>query len=237
MVLPKASCLEDAKITSGVELFCSRAMLGPMRIRMRLPTRRPKERPTHLQLEYELRDGQPEKGSFVPVDEFPAALLGFRFAAPGLLRGQPPANDFDDAELVARFIGDDGQKGGASTGRKVKIGTINQLTFARLLAKIGHAYAVAQLGINGFKPLLPDLILGKSTEASWLVGGDASGIPLLDEEGLHSIHLQNCLHDGVKYVLVAIRLFAFAGMPRYHVVVGEALPDDDPPFSTTPNAR
>jgi hypothetical protein len=102
------------------------------------------------------------------------------------------------------------------------------LVFGRMLAKIAHSYAIANLGITGFKPLLPDLILGKSAAAPWLIGGDASG-PVPDTEPcLHNVYLQNCLTAGIEYVLVAIRLFCFVGMPRYHVVVGEVASSERP---------
>jgi len=194
-------------------------MLGPFRIRLRLPTRRPKDRPSILPIEFIRTDGLKEHAT-VPAQDFPGACLGFRWPAPGLLRGQPPVDDFE-GELVTRLIEKE-VRAHATDGRKVKVGTINMLLFGRMLAKIAHSYAAANLGIAGFKPLLPDLILGKSMAAPWLVGGDASG-PVPDTEPyLHHVYLQNCLTAGIEYVLVAIRLFCFVGMPRYHVVVGEA---------------
>ena len=44
--------------------------------------------------------------------------------------------------------------------------------FARKLAKIGYSYAVAKLGLDGFKPLALDLIMRrKEYDGNLLVGG------------------------------------------------------------------
>lgn len=221
-ILPRASCRTCAKVTSSVEQFCLRQMLGPLRIRTELPTRHPKNRPDKLPLEYIRIDGRREK-EIVPAHEVPIACLGYRFPAPGLLRGLPPNDDTCEGELVARFIGEEIHKHIRPEGQRVKIGTINISYFRRMLAKIAHSYAVANLGLSAFRPLLPDLVLGRSATESYLVGGDVS-IPTRETEPfLHHVYLQNCLTGGVEYILVAIHLFAVIGMPRYHVVVGEKL--------------
>jgi len=183
-------------------------------------TRRPKERPTTLPLEIIRTDGVRERGT-VPAEGFPGVCFGFRWPAPGLLLGQPPADNFE-GELVARFIEREVWAHATPDGRKVKLGAVNMLLFARMLAKIAHSYAVANLGLSAFSPMLPDLILGRSAAAPWLVGGDASRPPPETDPSLHHVYLQRCLTSGVEYVLVAVRLFAFVGMPRYHVVVGAA---------------
>ena len=219
-ILPKASCDTCSAITRDIEQFCLRPMRGPFRIRLRLPTRRPKERPTTLPLEIIRTDGVRERTT-VPAEDLPGVCFGFRWPAPGVLLGKPPAENFE-GELVARFIEQEVWAHATPDGRKVKLGAVNMLLFARMLAKIAHSYAVANLGLSAFSPMLPDLILGRSAAAPWLVGGDASGPPPETELSLHHVYLQHCLTSGVEYVLVAVRLFAFVGMPRYHVVVGAA---------------
>lgn len=219
-ILPQASCRTCAKVTSSVEQFCLRPMLGPLRIRLKLPTRHPRDRPDKLPLEFIRIDGRREK-RIVPAHEVPMTCIGYRLPAPGLLRGLPPYDTFE-GKLVVRLINGEIRKL-SPEGQRVKLGTINTLDLSRMLAKIAHSYAVANLGLRAFRPLLPDLILGRSTTASYLVGGDVS-IPTPETEPvLHHVYLQNCLTSGVVYTLVAIRLFAFVGMPRYHVVVGEKL--------------
>src|SRR5262245_55960649 len=86
VILPRSSCIsEDPKnivscsdITKKIEQACLRRMLGPLRIRLDMPTRSPEERPTHLKV----RGGVTENGQFryttevhVPAEEFPRALV------------------------------------------------------------------------------------------------------------------------------------------------------------------
>ena len=50
-------------------------------------------------------------------------------------------------------------------------------TLARALAKIAHGFAVAQFGIDGFRPCLPKLILGEYWFAPFFVGGEMDDPP------------------------------------------------------------
>jgi len=140
LILPKASCRVCAAITGDVERFCLRPMLGPFRIRLTLPTRRPQERPARLPLEFIRVDGRREQET-VGAQEVPLACIGFRLAAPGLLRGLPPNETFE-GELVVRHLENNTRKRLSPEGQRVKLGTINMLTFSRMLAKIAHSYGV-----------------------------------------------------------------------------------------------
>jgi hypothetical protein len=103
----------------------------------------------------------------------------------------------------------------------ILMGPITPNVFARLLAKIGHAYAVAE---NRFKvrPLLRDLILGKTDTANYWVGGEEEIPPLPSEPLLHDIRGRRCTVNGERtYLVVDIRLLVFLETPLYHVVVGE----------------
>ena len=223
MILPQASCGRCRTITGEVERFCQREMFGSVRIRMKLPTRHPENRHSTLPLELIRTDGRHERIA-VPSEDALVMILGFRFPAPGLLRGVPSAENFD-GELLAKPLVEVGQgetwrKHLAPEGQRVRVGTIGMLTFARMLAKIAHSYAVALLGLDSFRPYLRDLILGRSTTGPYLVSGDPRPLEM-QTNTLHRVYREDCIRGGVNYVLVAIQLFAFMGMPRYHVVVGE----------------
>jgi hypothetical protein len=69
LVLPKSSCKRCAKETARIERTIQRMMLGPFRIRLGLPTRRPKDRPQELELQI-LMDGKLIKKN-VNVASFP----------------------------------------------------------------------------------------------------------------------------------------------------------------------
>src|SRR5436305_1544116 len=59
-LLPRSSCKRCGKETGSVEQDCLRMMLGATRIRLNLPTRRPDERPTTLDLQIVHKDGRSE---------------------------------------------------------------------------------------------------------------------------------------------------------------------------------
>jgi hypothetical protein len=220
-ILPRASCKACAAITAKVEQFCLRPMLGRFRIQMELPTRRPGERPKAPALEIVRADGLHESKP-LPIEEHPITCVGFDWAAPRLLDGKPPINTFE-GRLIVRYAGADLDllKHAEGKGDKVKLGTFGMTIFARMLAKIGHSYAIAHVPPNSFEPMLPALILGKADhDASYLVGGDKSGWQPKSVPCLHSVYLQDCISGGVTYTLARITLFEIVGMPRYHVVVG-----------------
>jgi hypothetical protein len=228
-VLPDASCAACAKITAKIERFCLRPMLGRFRIQMKLPTRRPGERPDVLPLKIVKADGSLQSKS-LPIEEHPITCIGFDWAAPRLLDGKPPENAFEGRMIVKYAGAGRDLLKHAVEGDKVKLGSIGMTIFARMLAKIGHSYAVANMPRDSFEPMLPDLILGKAElNASYLVGGDKSGWVPNSMPCLHSVFLQDCSSGGVIYTLARISLFEFADMPRYHVVVGRKL---GPPVGT-----
>lgn len=136
------------------------------------------------------------------------------------MRGALPDDEFE-SELIVKIADENTFTHEKQQGHGIKLGSIHTHNFTRMLAKIAHSYSIAEFGPNAFSPLLPELVLGNTPLASYLVGGDKSGVQLLDTEPcLHNVYRQDCLSNGVEYILVAIRLFAFVGMPRYHVVVG-----------------
>ena len=96
--------------------------------------------------------------------------------------------------------------------------------FARFLAKIAHATAVADVEVPAFKPYLPELILTNRPRYIDLVGGSLSFFPIVPNQGvLVEIGPVKRELDGVVLVVAAIRLFASLGGPVYKVVVGEML--------------
>ena len=95
--------------------------------------------------------------------------------------------------------------------------------FGQMLAKIGLGYAVSELGIDGFKPLVRDFIRGRINEFGHWLGGPANCPPEPPSNSLHELDLA-FLKTGdmhTEYVTVYIRLFANLGLPRNYVVVGQ----------------
>ena len=98
----------------------------------------------------------------------------------------------------------------------------NAIDAGRTLAKIAHAYACYKLGIDGFRPTLPNLILrGDPADASYYVGTDL-GFQEAWPTVRHPLFLRwEKRIDGLEVLMVYIRLFAnFDYTPLYIAVTG-----------------
>jgi hypothetical protein len=221
MLLPKASCRTCASITGKVEQACLRHLWWPFRTRIGAPTgsKRPET--------FTFRRGKSVDGrlvllgsSDISADEYPINYVALLLQPPGILAGRLPTDEFEgqfwtafSAEEMDAYVGDD---------EGMVLGPINPNTFARMLAKIAHAYAVGYYGYGTFKPLILDLILGKTETANYWVGGDIKLPAAHTEQVLHDMHGGYWSVDGLKtYLVVTIQLFAFLQSPIYHIVVGE----------------
>ena len=97
--------------------------------------------------------------------------------------------------------------------------------FLRTLAKIAHCYVIANVGLEGFRPLLQDVILGKGSP-SYYVGGAGPlprFVPDPREDVDHQIYPMTLTIREVDYIAVQIRLFTHMRpiTPIYVIVVGE----------------
>jgi hypothetical protein len=92
----------------------------------------------------------------------------------------------------------------------------------RMLAKIGHSLAVAELGQHAFKPMLTALIYKGEPQGVSLVGCAPEYEKLPKSSALHSVSLGYQRHSGKTFVVASVRLFARYGAPIYRVVVGES---------------
>jgi len=92
--------------------------------------------------------------------------------------------------------------------------------FVRLLAKIGHSYAVAELGLGGFKPLLLETISGTVGKPDLLIGGMRD--TLQPKGDVHDLWLAQHQSRAGTFWIANIQLFANLQGPIYRAVVGEA---------------
>jgi len=230
VVLPKSSCKNCAKITGEIERQCLRKILGPLRIKLDYPTRRPKRRPEKLPINIQKESGI--SSHEVPAKKRPHVTCLFAFNYPGILRDvdpeilelEPvPAMWFntvksDQARAVAHSI-DPSYKHIESEG------WFNPVLFGKMLGKIGHAFAVAELGLGlqGFRALIPDALIGKAPwHNGYLVGGEPDQI--VDSKKRLEVRFgRKKLFSGREFGVVRIRLFGHLGAPVYYVVVGEVI--------------
>ena len=135
---------------------------------------------------------------------------------PGALRGAPPG-----AEISVGFsLYADAQKVAAGNLPGTVIG-FQPASYARMLAKIAHAKATAHLGLGGFVPFLPPIILQEFSDWPRYVGGaNTDPLPPQPEAG-HWIDL-HWLKPPLEYLLIGrIRLFPEIEGPLYDVLIGQ----------------
>lgn len=221
-ILPESSCPDCQNLTHKFEGIVTRDLLLAIRTHLKVRTRRPRNRPMVL----------PTTGGEVPVIRHPAYLTLQDFNHPEIL-GFP--NAFAANELSVRIHTT------PETGRRHKaLGEVgvpirfDERAIRLTLAKTAHAYAVAELGLNSFRPLLPDLILGRMPNRASLVGAipganNYSHVP----DGInempplyHLLELRRVTSSlGGKFLSCEIALFKPLGMPVYQVIVGSGLSD------------
>jgi hypothetical protein len=219
-VLPRASCDKCGGVTSYLDGVAARSVFYQLRSSAGLRTRSqlPDGFPVILKFE-----GGREERSMVPADIHSSTVTVPKFALPSLLSGKKSDGNYHltyttfmrTSQAFDQFVK---AKGAVSSGVE---SSIKPQQYARFLAKIAHAFAVAKLGAHGFSPLLLDLIHGRNVLCGpELIGSEPTTPPpvggLMHELGLVNHH---------RYVVVRIRLFASAqadwvSMPVYLAVAG-----------------
>jgi hypothetical protein len=189
---------------------------------MQTRTRLPEEFPVILTYQ----DGREER-VMVPADIHPATLVLPRFEWPGLLSDRESDGNFRFQYTMwtrESDAFDEFKRSRGAISADVEV-YIKPQQLSRVLAKIAHAFAVAQLGLNGFTPLLLDLIHARVVaNAPELVGSDPNTPPPATGV-MHELTLVP--HE--KFVVVRIRLFASSSikgehtMPVYLAVAGTKL--------------
>jgi hypothetical protein len=220
-VLPQASCRSCGRVTSYLDGFMARSVFYQARAHAGMQTRTelPDEFPAILTFE----DGREER-VMVPADIHPSTIVLPRFAMPDLLSGRTPDGNFRftyTTWMRESTAFDAFKKAKGAKFAEVE-SSIKPQQFSRALAKIAHSYAVARLGLDGFAPLLLDLIHARDvTNAPELVGSELETPP----PAIGVVH-ELSLVPHPEYVVVRIRMFSSSsiegkhGMPVYLVVAG-----------------
>lgn len=173
-----------------------------------------------------------ESETAVPPDKFPLIYSALKLPVPGILIGRDP-NAQVDYEIWAGYNVDEFKALGLKDKEGIRIAPVAEVEFTRLLAKIAHAYAVAELGFDAFEHALSLYIRNRPMKALEWIGGDIEIPP--PRAGLHDIRWRIQRAGDSHYVVVDLRLFSFVGSPQYHVVVGALKrPLDQFPFLEQP---
>lgn len=217
-VLPRASCNDCADITKKFEQKVARTIYGPLRIKLGFKTRRKKDRPKHLAVQY-----KDESGNYVhatlPVEDFPNIYVVATIVPPGILTGAPPSEMNPQMEIGLKGDPQEMARAIDALGKN-NIGLANIFDWAslcRLIAKIAHCFVVAVIGTQGYNPLLPDLILGKSN----LLGHYIGGIEGNQSEDSYDISLNIVEINNKNYLSVYMNLLGKGRLPTYQAIAGE----------------
>lgn len=225
---PSASCKRCREKTCEFENACMGQLWWPFRTKIGAPSRKKRQSSSFLSRTLNVDDagdgGLRERDVLdvsLPLDDFPLIYVACKYWPPGLLEGRPAQ---EELMWVGWSACDDDHLKSLTDEQRNAIRLTNKPFHARhlsrLLAKIAHGYATAELGLRAFRPYLPDYIRGTSWEfESQCIGGEQDVPPAT--EALHEIACGVVSVDGKNLVVVTLRLFAFIGAPLYRIVVGE----------------
>jgi len=218
-VLEKASCRPCAAITRDIEQFVAVDMLKPVRTKLKMRSRRKK--PTHFRVKFVAPDGTETYEEVLPEDH-PSPFVLVQLPTPGILERRPPARFFTAQSVITYFDPEAQQKQARKEPlKKLSIPMkFHPGLFCRVLAKTAYAYAVAEVGLDNFQPLVVGLILDGSETPTHLVGSNPVILPA-DRTMLHQMSIGPFVANDRRYIIVDIRLFAQFGGSIYRVVVGE----------------
>ena len=228
-VLPKSSCAECAKKTSAFEHTCQRTMFGPLRMYYDLPTRRRKERPKKLPLKVKLTPNA--EWSVIDVDQevYPFLVLFPLLQMPDELSGDTTSGERGAAVknlwIRAASFRDGIMPHLAALIAELNVAdieptaTVRAPEFFRMLAKIAHSFAVAEMRMGSFSPFLTPVICDADTSNSvQYIGGLQHTEPVAG--GIHQLSFGSHTCARPDIVAVRIRLLAALETPTYYVAVG-----------------
>ena len=170
LVLLEASCDCCATKTSNIErVVLQQTLLVP---RIRLGVRRKKRKRSERLFPVAVNQYGDNVIRHVTIDKHPSILLLPSFNHPGLTIDRP----IGQSGFQGAFVGllTDLPKPGFPEFASPPVDTA---AFCQLVAKIAHGFAVLELGLDGFSPMLPELVLkdyDADNSLSWfhLIGGD-----------------------------------------------------------------
>jgi hypothetical protein len=218
--LPEASCLVCERATGAVvENDVLGRTMKALRIHLNLKKKGRGPHPKTLPIEATIY-GESKKIE-LPVEDYPIVFMMVAYGLPTIdSRGGIPGTlgvtliriKYDEKELF----------------RKYRIGAFatpswDNHMLCRMLAKIGHSFAAAELTLKSFTPLLTELIRKGDLPSMRFVGCDPERPVRSLPEALHALELGYQRIGGKTYVVARIRLFANYDSPTYLVIVGESL--------------
>ena len=164
----------------------------------------------------------------VSVADHPGDITFPSFPPPGLLVGRDRLEPWPSGFNQTYFRKYDNKAIRDTGAEKIVLGPEFSLTwFARFIAKVSHGFAVATLGIDGFKPYLLDTIVQGAPSPTFFIGSLGRRLPSRDgfahEFSIHPLQI-------AERMMAVARLRFFqdlgkdakqVGPPHYIAAVGE----------------
>ena len=237
LVLPNASCEFHRKVTSKIEDFILRKYLCALRSHLSLPSRRPQDRPDGYKLT--LRRGWHTWKKKVSLADHPGVVAFMIFDPAGRTCGRSrDPQTFSVRPIKAEIFPDTAQRlarlGADSCEDQV---VFKALDLARFIAKIGHCFAVAELGIDAFEETYVThifdyeiidgkVVLREARDWNYWVGGYDRGRDVPAHE-LHELRFLRRSND----LSVIVHLFVpYCPRYAYEVIVGRLRPGVEIPL-------
>jgi hypothetical protein len=239
IIFRDASCRKCAETIQPYEQEVLRKQLGVFRAQVDAPSRnKKKSRIRHADLKFVEIDDDGRairdlgKRNY-PIEEVPLTLALWQLPEASKLKPETEAEDDHGKPwaycdmVVAQKLN---QSVAAETGSRhtaVEVAEVNRGHFLRFLAKTAHAFAVAALGLDAFRPFLKDIILNCSDDFSKYVGGGPRAAPHEVDPSTTTLLTIGQVDDGPAKGLIVVRLQIYPqlGSPAYIVIVGEPLAD------------
>ncbi len=117
--------------------------------------------------------------------EFPFTFMTYKFDYPGLISGRDPDAGIN-IEVLCRMDETEARKFMPGDKDGFRIAPMNVEAYCRMLSKIAHSYAAAELGARSFKPTLTEFIRGRPLKQAWHWIGSDTAVPK-PEPHLHDI--------------------------------------------------
>jgi len=220
-ILQKASCHKCQKITSAFERRVLRNYFIQLRTSLKLPTRRPKQRPESF--DYTVSKNGEEKTVTIPVSDITTIFSMPILGQPGCMTKGKQVKGFS-----VRGVSLHGKQSALKEMHKeYDVDSINftstlDNSFPRMLAKIAYGMVVLKYGLDAIQEafVLPSILGTKDDVGMWVgcKNPDKSPALLPHVEGVfHGVNLE--VNDR-KVVAANIRLFESFQTPEYLVVVG-----------------
>lgn len=220
-ILPKASCRNCAAITGAVEQEILRGAFWPVRVFRDLRSRtKHQDAPRHVEVSV-IRDAQQE-AVLLNIDDAPILLPFPVFDAPWHLSGAHPVCGISiSGHVTIRFGADPETRGKALGASQINMtAELKPHAFARMIAKIGYAFAFAEGAIadlDGAPYILP-AILGTRDEIGRWVGTLTKPLEVFPDL-LHRIGVHRDLEKGL--LIAEVQLFSDSQTPSYGVILGK----------------